>query len=214
MGTDHWPLVGVSHGVTWAIDACYTTLDAAQSPSLTRGGVAAGELSARMRAAIAAAGPGVLTSGLLHMWQNAIYGRVMLGSRPWGLTWRTPVGGRTRGAFTFALTTLIQQWTPDRHNDVQYITASYGDLMERSQALLDALGVAQRPTLVGLPRLELQASSGANARNWLGSSPLSSARARSSWYGSTKPSWPPGRIEWVTARSQIRPRSLSPGGSV
>ncbi|MFT5681494.1 MAG: hypothetical protein ACI8RZ_002400 [Myxococcota bacterium] len=150
LGQEIWPLIGVSHGVTWAIDACYTTVKAATpAPLLIE--VEKPSLIAAVEAALPEG------SSLLEMWQQAVYGRVMLGSEPWGSTYQIPAGSSYHGAFTLALTTLLQQWKPKTHLGVQYIGASYGDLMNRTQAMLDALGVPQKPVLVGLPRLELLA---------------------------------------------------------
>ncbi len=125
---------------TFVIDACYTQTggSVAQRRLLGRGG--------GLEALQESQGEG----GVLGA------GRLMLGCLPWEESFEIKAGGEVHGAFTYALLTLIEQWSVQKTPEGgRYLNASYGDLMFRTRELLTLLGLEQTPELLGLHRTAL-----------------------------------------------------------
>ncbi|HRI63751.1 MAG TPA: caspase family protein [Polyangium sp.] len=65
--------------------------------------------------------------------------------------------GHRLGAFTWAATSALTQWTTQSADGVTYVDVSYSDLLERVRGLLSTLSFSQIPVLSGPPGIEKQA---------------------------------------------------------
>lgn len=95
--------------------------------------------------------PGALLprQGLLS--ERSLGNRVLCASARGEVAYQAMLGGQWHGAFSWALTTALEQWqfvkpqdAPFRRTDV-----SHGELLYRSRALLSALSFPQHPVLLG-----------------------------------------------------------------
>lgn len=62
-------------------------------------------------------------------------------------------GGTRMGAFTWAITSAMGQWSAVETDGVRRLTVSHGELVARTNALLEALSFPQRAVLSGPPGL-------------------------------------------------------------
>ncbi len=78
--------------------------------------------------------------------------RLILGAQPWQESFQVQVGEKWRGALSFAMVTLLSQWTVGSADGALWFNVSYGDLIHRAHQLLGVLGLSQTPMLLGPPR--------------------------------------------------------------
>ena len=81
-----------------------------------------------------------------------IFARLTLACQLWEVAYEIKTAGNWHGAFTFAFTTMLEQWATgsDAHTAVTYSRGSYGDLVFRARSLINTLGLGdQNPALVG-----------------------------------------------------------------
>ena len=81
-----------------------------------------------------------------------VFARLVLACQLWETAYEIKVANEPIGAFTFAITTMIEQWLTgtDDKTAVTYSRASYGDLVFRARTLINTLGLQeQNPALVG-----------------------------------------------------------------
>ncbi|WP_437736063.1 caspase family protein [Sorangium sp. So ce1335] len=101
----------------------------------------------RPRSLVEAALPGRLRDDDLR-----IGARVLAACKPGEVTQQATIDGRPQGAFTWAVATVIEQWTAKEDGDGGvYLTLSYGDLVERTRRLLGALEFEGTPHIYGEP---------------------------------------------------------------
>lgn len=87
--------------------------------------------------------------------------RVLLACQPWEAALEVPSGAwqdheRMHGAFSYALTTLLQRWRAARDGRGRaYSTVQYGTLLDHARDFMRVLGLDQTPVLLGPPRLAL-----------------------------------------------------------
>lgn len=113
--------------ITFCVDACYAEDD--------RPGGAGRGLGPRRKAA-----------------PVKVFGRLLLASQLWQTAWEVRVAGEWHGAFTYALTSVLEQWArgSDDGTAVRYAQAAYGDLAFRTRTLVHVLGFEdQDPVLLG-----------------------------------------------------------------
>ncbi len=91
--------------------------------------------------------PKLQAPGLLE--RGPFAGPTVLASQLWGSSYFIDTADGPRGAFTWALLTLLPQWTLRLGLGVYTPNVSYGDLVFRVRALLDVMGIEQAPVLVG-----------------------------------------------------------------
>lgn len=65
-------------------------------------------------------------------------------------------GDSWRGALSYALLTLLGQWTVERADGLAWSRVTAQTLVQRSAALLGLLGLTQQPLYIGPPRAQLQ----------------------------------------------------------
>lgn len=76
-------------------------------------------------------------------------GPTVLATELWGSSYFIDTFEGPRGAFTWALLTLLPQWTLRESQGVPFANVSYGNLVFRTRELLAVMGVEQAPVLVG-----------------------------------------------------------------
>jgi hypothetical protein len=86
---------------------------------------------------------------------DRVASRLVLGAEPWGLSYEVPAGENWHGALSFALLTLLDQWTVRDPGGATWANVSYGDLVYRAHLQLDVWGLGQRPLLLGPARTSL-----------------------------------------------------------
>lgn len=77
---------------------------------------------------------------------------IVCASLPQQLTHEIDIGGQTRGAFSWAVTTLLGRWGVRNPGVDPDFDLSLGTLLERAAALLDALALPQPPHFIGPDR--------------------------------------------------------------
>ena len=82
-----------------------------------------------------------------------ISGRVFSASPRDGTAYQAEFAGRYHGAFTWALTSTLEQWKAVEQGDCLRLTVSYGEALRRSQGLLSTLSFQQTPGISGAPNL-------------------------------------------------------------
>lgn len=82
---------------------------------------------------------------------HEICARLLLATAIGGQAQEVHIAGNWRGAFSFALQTLMSRWCAetDPAGGARYLNATYADLMARTAALVDVVGLAQVPRLLG-----------------------------------------------------------------
>ncbi|MEZ4296476.1 MAG: caspase family protein [Polyangiaceae bacterium] len=85
---------------------------------------------------------------------DAFTNRLFLGARHWTSAYEIQVGGKWRGAASFAMQTLMERWSVRQEEGFRYPNVSHADLMARMRSFLDVLGVPQQPALWGKGRLD------------------------------------------------------------
>lgn len=68
-----------------------------------------------------------------------------------GSSWQARFSGAFRGAFSWALAAVVEQWKPRIEGTSVELTLSYGELLERAQTLLATLSFDDAPVLRGRP---------------------------------------------------------------
>jgi len=80
----------------------------------------------------------------------AVFERVMMAARQSETAVDVRVQQRHYGAFSFALTTMLEQWTVRHDGGMRFVNGSYADVMYRTRELISVLGIDnQTPTLSG-----------------------------------------------------------------
>lgn len=82
-----------------------------------------------------------------------ISGRVFSASPRDGTAYQAEFAGRYHGAFTWALTSTLEQWKAVEQGDCLRLTVSYGEALRRSQGLLSTLSFQQTPGISGAPNV-------------------------------------------------------------
>lgn len=102
-----------------------------------------------------------------------IFARLSLACQLWETAYEIQTAGNWHGAFSYALTTMLEQWATrgDEQTAVTYSQASYGDLVFRARSLVNTLGLDdQNPALVGtvhnLPLLPFLRPGAALEQGW------------------------------------------------
>lgn len=79
--------------------------------------------------------------------------RVYLASSRGGSAYQAEFAGRFHGAFTWALTSTLEQWKAVEQGDSLRLTVSYGEALRRAHGLLSILSFDQAPGLEGVPNV-------------------------------------------------------------
>jgi uncharacterized caspase-like protein len=79
-----------------------------------------------------------------------IASRVYTASSGGGSAYQAEFAGRFHGAFTWALTSTLEQWKAVEQGDSLRLTVSYGEALRRAHALLTTLSFDQTPGLQGV----------------------------------------------------------------
>lgn len=82
--------------------------------------------------------------------QPEIFSRLFTACQQWETAHEMSIAGRWYGAFTWAITSLIDRWARVPKDTVFYLDASHNDLAFRTRELLDVLGVPQIPRFAGI----------------------------------------------------------------
>ncbi len=117
---------GAAESLTVMLDCCHAAGEVGVDP-LRRGGAS---LTGRARASSVVARVGVE--------------RVIAASSPGGTSWQSVFDGVAHGALCWAVRVASDQWRVVADGGANRLTVSYGELVERAQALLDALSFEQR----------------------------------------------------------------------
>src|SRR6185503_18696573 len=80
--------------------------------------------------------------------------RVLAANRRGGVAFQADFAGRSHGAFTWALTSLLEQWRAVQEGSAVRLTVSYGEARKRAERLLDALSFDQTPELRGVAHVD------------------------------------------------------------
>jgi hypothetical protein len=80
-----------------------------------------------------------------------IGGRVLAATGPLQSSYQAKFSGVWLGAFSWAVSAIMDQWQSRRHGGGVELELSYGELVERARKLLDALSFEQTPVLRGQP---------------------------------------------------------------
>ena len=94
-------------------------------------------------------------------YRNFRQARVLLACQPLEEAWEIPTGVDKdgdeilHGAFSYALTLLLQRWQIVHGVSGAFVSVQHRDLLEHAQQLLETLGAPQRPTLLGQPRAQM-----------------------------------------------------------
>jgi hypothetical protein len=134
---------GVRDALTIFLDTCYSgSGDADAPPARHLLGNQASPLAASVTKALAAEADAVMAS------------RLILGARHWKPAYEVRTGSGYRGAASFAMTTLLEQWSTKSADGVTYFNVSYGDLIHRARRVIEALGFDQQPFMWGQRELD------------------------------------------------------------
>ncbi len=79
--------------------------------------------------------------------------RVYTASSRGGTAYQAEFAGRFHGAFTWALTSTLEQWKAVEQGDALRLTVSYGEALARAHGLLKTLSFDQSPGLLGVPNV-------------------------------------------------------------
>ncbi len=79
-----------------------------------------------------------------------IASRVYTASSRGGTAYQAEFAGRFHGAFTWALTSTLEQWKAVEQGDSLRLTVSYGEALQRAHGLLKTLSFDQSPGLQGV----------------------------------------------------------------
>lgn len=135
--------LGVRDALTVFFDTCYTgSVDADAPPARHLLGNQASPVADAVKKALAAEADAVMAS------------RLILGARHWKPAYEVRTGSGYRGAASFAMTTLLQQWSTKSADGVTYFNVSYGDLIHRARRVIEALGFDQQPFMWGPRELD------------------------------------------------------------
>lgn len=134
----------VADNLSLFLDACYTGPTGADAPPFRH-------LLGRRRTA-GSSGEMLRKAAAARQEDPLAKARLVLGTRHWMPAYEIRVGNAWRGAASFALTSLMEQWSTRLHDGVNYLNVSYRDLADRAHRLLEDLGLQQAPCLWGLRR--------------------------------------------------------------
>lgn len=82
-----------------------------------------------------------------------ISGRVFSAAPRDGTAYQAEFAGRYHGAFTWALTSTLEQWKAVEQGESLRLTVSYGEALRRAQGLLSTLSFQQTPGITGVPNV-------------------------------------------------------------
>jgi hypothetical protein len=82
-----------------------------------------------------------------------IASRVFMASSRGGSAYQAEFAGQFHGAFTWALTSTLEQWKAVEQGSSLRLTVSHGEALRRAQGLLSTLSFDQTPILQGVPNV-------------------------------------------------------------
>jgi len=81
--------------------------------------------------------------------------RQLVATKPEGSSWQAHIAGLPRGAFSWAVACVMEQWAPRPAGKSVELGLSYGDLLSRAKQLLGALSFEQEPVLLAPAGVEV-----------------------------------------------------------
>lgn len=139
----------LEHSIPYAhLQRAIAAHDAGENLTVVLDSCHAGGASTAQRRALALTGrraPKALTLDA-----SEIASRVFVASSRGGASYQAEFAGRFHGAFTWALTSTLEQWKAVEQGSSLRLTVSYGEALRRAQGLLKTLSFDQAPALQGV----------------------------------------------------------------